>query len=152
FASYQATFSLGAGATFSGNVVLDDADLTLGADVTVPAGTTFTQQGFSSVLRGAGDLVVEGQFDWTSGTQRGPGHTVIIGTAVGTIAPIGTVELRGGRGFDNDGHLQVGAGAIGFFDSSSPNTFENSGTLELIDASAIFSTCCDGPPQFGVPS
>src|SRR5262245_10431106 len=99
FAGFSSVFSLGAGATFSGDIVLDDADLTLGADITVPAGSTFTQRGFSSVLRGAGDLVIEGELDWSWGTQRGPGHTVIAPTATATIDSPSAVTLREGRVF-----------------------------------------------------
>src|SRR5262249_52010986 len=87
------TFNTGATATGAGG-------FTASAPVTIAGDTSFTNLRPFGDLSGAGNLTVNGQFFWGSGSMSGTGHTILNGTS--SIGASTAVTLNG-RTIDNSG-------------------------------------------------
>ena len=141
---FFADHTLGTGAGVDGNIDLRSGTLTLATDISVPSGRSFTQSG--GVLAGTKTLTILGGFDWTSGDQIDAGRTVIDEGGAGTIDVEGSVNLHGGRIFENQGTLSWVHGSIALFGTppGTRTTIENSGSFEAGDDSQIGQTFNSG--------
>jgi hypothetical protein len=94
------------------------ASLTIGANSYAQAGTTLALQP-GGTLDGAGDVTLQGTFDWTGGAMRGSGRTLVAFGGHVTVSGADVKELA--RTLRVEQSAQVGGSQIDF----------NDGTLEI---------------------
>jgi hypothetical protein len=126
-------FALAPGAALAGHFAVEDGELEIPRAMTVTVDSMRLNRG---TLSGAGTLRVLAALDWRSGTQRGPGVTLVEPAATVQTGGVPLASLR-----LQDDRVLVNRGALALADVpltiESGSSLLNAGTLELAGAAGV---------------
>jgi fibronectin-binding autotransporter adhesin len=128
------------GNTISGGGTLELPSGTLnltGSPVNISSGTTFLQDG--GTIAGDGALLINGTYNWLSGTHGGTGTTTITSTATGSIGGIYTKTLS--RMIVNEGSFVWSATTVSFNPGAG---ITNNGTFDAQAGSFVLGSGGNG--------